>query len=651
MSKYSQILKATIVGLLLALSVGSKAQTITLDSTTLVVDTLITGLNVPWEILWGPDDHIWMTERDGKVSRVDPQTGTRTVILDISSANGGPVHQVSESGLLGMALHPDFPDSNYVYLVYTYRPASAILERMVRYQYNGSALVNPQTFIENIPGNGTHNGSRLVFGPDRKLYMTTGDAQNQPSSQNISSLNGKTLRFNLDGSIPSDNPIAGSYVYSWGHRNHQGLVFGPTGILYSSEHGPNTDDELNIIYPARNHGWPTVNGFCNTPTEITFCADSNVVEPLVAWTPTIAPSDLIYYDHPSIPEWQGTLIMTVLKDKYFVVFNLNAAGDEVTSQTNYLVNQKGRLRDICAAPDGTIYIATNGANWSNTDPNTHSIIRIKNPSYAEPLVVDAGQDLSVCAGSGVQLIPTITGGATPYTYSWTPANELSCSVCSSPLIVSLTNTTDFILTVTDSNGTSVSDTVTVNVVAQPGVPSYELTFIDSFWGVASFDILAPAADSVMVVIESGDTDTFYSMTQAFTITDSLQIFITPADPPLGYRGTTYNICIYSYSSCGTSFACDTQTIILDESSGIGNTAQSTFTLFPNPTTGAITLSGLQTVDRITVMDALGAVITEVDQPLLNGSDFTLNLSHLQPGIYFIGVEQNGATGVRKLIKY
>jgi len=139
MSYYTQLLKATILGLLLSLSVGSKAQTITLDSTTLVVDTLITGLNVPWEILWGPDDHIWMTERQGKVSRVDPQTGTRTVILDISAANSGPVHQVSESGLLGMALHPDFPDSNFVYLVYTYRPTSAILERMVRYEYNGTA--------------------------------------------------------------------------------------------------------------------------------------------------------------------------------------------------------------------------------------------------------------------------------------------------------------------------------------------------------------------------------------------------------------------------------------------------------------------------------------------------------------------------------
>ena len=643
------MLKATILGVLLILSIGGNAQTISLDSTTLKVDTLITGLNVPWEILWGPDDHIWMTERQGKVSRVDPQTGNRMVILDISSANGGPVHQVNEAGLLGMALHPNFPDSSYVYLVYTYRPTSTILERMVRYEYNGTALVSPQTLIENIPGNGTHNGSRLVFGPDRKLYMTTGDAQNQPSAQNINSLNGKTLRFNLDGSVPSDNPIVGSYVYSWGHRNHQGLVFGPTGILYSSEHGPNLDDELNIIYPARNHGWPTVNGFCNTTNEIAFCADSNVVEPLVSWTPTIAPSDLIYYDHPSIPEWQGTLIMTVLKDKYFIVLTLNAAGDSVLSQTSYLVNQKGRLRDVCAAPDGTIYLATNGASWSNVDPNTHSIIRIRNANYVEPLAVNVGPDLSICSGGGTQIIPNVTGGEPPYTYSWTPANELSCSVCSSPLVVSLTNNTDFILTVTDDNGTSVSDTMTVGVVSQPGKPSYTFTLLDSSNVVVKFDITAPAADSVMVII---DWDTMYFTNPAqglITLYDTILPVITGSDPSITMLD--FSICLYSFASCGNDSMCWSESIILDDPGfSIFEINQIIFTLYPNPSTGIVTLSGLQQVDRIVVTNTLGAVIKEVNQPVLNGNDYSLNLSELLPGIYFIGVESNGAMGVQKVIK-
>ncbi len=631
----------------------ARAQTIVLDSTTLVADTLITGLNVPWEILWGPDDHIWMTERDGKVSRVDPLTGVREVIADLRDDNGGPVLQISESGLLGMALHPNFPDSSYVFLVYTYRPASTILERMVRYEYDGDTLLNPVTYIENIPGNTTHNGSRLVIGPDGKLYMTTGDAQNQPSAQNLNINNGKVLRFNLDGSVPGDNPIAGSYVWSWGHRNHQGLQFGPTGILYSSEHGPNSDDELNIILKGRNHGWPTVNGYCNLPAETTFCADSNVVEPLANWTPTIAPADLIYYSHPSIPEWQGTLLMTVLKNKQLIRFDLNSTGDSVITQTIFLNNLKGRLRDICAAPDGTIYIATNGANASNTDPNTHTIIRLRNPFYVEPLIVDAGPDQSVCAGSSTQLVPTITGGATPLTYSWTPWADLSCSVCDSPQVVSLNTPTEFILTVTDTQGTSVSDTVLVNVVAQPGVPSYVITVLDSSGTdvPVEIEINAPAADSVSVLLYGTGVGpiSFNSNVQQFTINDTLPVTIVEGND-ITTNILYYNICIYSYSSCGSNMLCDTQSIVLSELTGIFEVAKPIFTLYPNPSSDIVTLSGIQQADKIVVMNVLGAVVREVNKPVLQGQDFSLNLSSLEPGIYFIGVERDGVLGVQKLIK-
>ena len=155
----------------------------------------------------------------------------------------------------------------------------------------------------------------------------------------------------------------------------------PNGITYISEHGPTSDDELSILEPNRNYGWPTVTGYCDSPPEVNFCNNNNVVEPIATWTPTIAPSDIIWYNHPAIPEFNNRLLMTVLKDKELLVFNFNAAGDSVISERSYLGNAFGRLRDICISPSGKIYLATNGASWSNSQPFTHSIVELSNNSF------------------------------------------------------------------------------------------------------------------------------------------------------------------------------------------------------------------------------------------------------------------------------
>jgi glucose/arabinose dehydrogenase len=349
--------------------------TITIGTTTVTVDTVASGLDIPWEITWGPDNHIWTTERKGIVSRINPVTKTKTQILDITSL----VYQQSESGLLGLALHPDFTNTPEVFLVYTFGTFSNIRERLVKYTYNGSNLVSPVILIDSIIGNTTHDGARLIFLPDTTLLMTTGDAQNTSLPQNLNSLSGKVLRLNTDGSIPVDNPIANSYVYSFGHRNAQGMMLHPNGKVYISEHGASTDDEFQILYAGRNYGWPNVEGFCDTPGEQTFCTANNVVEPLAAWTPTIAPSDMVYYSNAAFPEFDNAILMTVLKDKKVIALKLNTAGDSVVSQTHYLTNTFQRLRDICIGNNKEIYLATNGASWSNTNPNTHLIIRLTPP--------------------------------------------------------------------------------------------------------------------------------------------------------------------------------------------------------------------------------------------------------------------------------
>lgn len=345
---------------------------VTIDKTVADTNTVITGLDIPWEILYGPDGWLWVTERFGRISRVHPETGEQDIILDHS----GFVVQQGESGMLGMALHPEFPEDRRVYVVYTY-PANGIKEKLVHFSYDGYELIDETVLIEGIEGNSTHNGSRLIFTPDSKLLMTTGDAQDLSAPQNPDHMSGKILRINPDGTIPEDNPIPGSYVYTLGHRNAQGLYFSSDGTLFSSEHGPSTDDEINRIEAGRNYGWPEVSGFCNTPEEMSYCEQHDIMEPLIAWTPTIATSDIIFYEKDMIPEWTGSILLTVLKDKRLVELELSDDGQEIIAENHYFIDFWGRLRDICVGPEGEIYLATNGDSWSNNDPFSHSIIRLK----------------------------------------------------------------------------------------------------------------------------------------------------------------------------------------------------------------------------------------------------------------------------------
>jgi PQQ-dependent dehydrogenase (s-GDH family) len=260
---------------------------------------VVSGLAGPWELTWGPDNMLWVTERTGKrVTRIDPASGERNVAVTINEviAPGG------QDGLLGMALHPELlkgSGQDYVYVAYTYAdqnkgavpsvadPASPyrrLYMKVVRFSYNSATktLSSPVDLIAGLPAGNDHVSGRLKFGPDRKLYLTIGDrghnqlgnfclpieSQRLPTRDEINRKDyvayvGKSLRLNLDGSVPGDNPsLAGvvSHVYTYGHRNMQGIDFGPDGTLYASEQGPKTDDEVNILKPGSNYGWPHVAG-------------------------------------------------------------------------------------------------------------------------------------------------------------------------------------------------------------------------------------------------------------------------------------------------------------------------------------------------------------------------------------------------------
>lgn len=311
-----------------------------------------TGLDHPWELIWGPDNLIWFTERDGNIGKLDPESGAVTRLLTI-----GDVLQISESGLLGMVLHPDFPTTPHLFVSYTYNEDDP-KEKVVRYTYNGTTLIEPVILLDGIRANNIHNGSRLVIAGN-KLFVTAGDSGDQSKPQDENSKNGKIFRINLDGSIPSDNPFPNNPVWSFGHRNPQGLVMASNGIMYSSEHGPNNDDEVNIIEKGRNYGWPNVQGRADQQSEQTFKTAKNTVDPIAAWTPTLAVSGMTYYDKDLIPQWKNSLLLMTLKEQQLVVLKLSEDGRTVIDQQKAFDEQFGRLRAVCVAPDGRVFFSSN----------------------------------------------------------------------------------------------------------------------------------------------------------------------------------------------------------------------------------------------------------------------------------------------------
>lgn len=344
-----------------------------LPNAELRTEVVASNLDTVWELAWGPDGFIWVTERAGRISRLNPQSGAISIVAQIA------VSEIGEGGLMGLAFHPDFATQPWVYVAHTYS-AGGTRNRVVRMRFDGAMLGAPDVVLADIPGSSIHNGSRLAVGPDRLLYVTTGDASDAGIAQNRDALAGKILRLTLDGQPAPGNPF-GNRTYSYGHRNPQGLVFAPDGSLYVSEHGPADNDEVNRIEAGRNYGWPTVHGRCDGDVgsgELPFCSANSVVEPLAIWTPTIAPAGLAYYDSPLISTFRRSLLFATLKDATLYRLGLSADGRTVTSSETLFAREFGRLRAVLVAPDGSIYLGTSNRDGRGTPmPTDDRIVRVR----------------------------------------------------------------------------------------------------------------------------------------------------------------------------------------------------------------------------------------------------------------------------------
>ena len=397
-----------------------------------------TGLDAPWELTWGPDEQLWITERRGRrIVRVNPATGARTVAATIDE-----VHQSgAQEGLLGLALHPDLlrgTGADYVYVAFTYDDAAGpeLRRRFAirRYTWSQNALRTPTDLITGIPAHNDHNAGRLVIGPDRKLYFSVGDngsnfggnrcnvnrAQELPTAADVTAKNwtkyqGKILRIDLDGSVPADNPVIDgvrSHVFSYGHRNQLGLAFGPGGRLYETEHGPSSDDEVNLIEGGRNYGWPNVAGFRDdrgyafenwaasapepcasltpaggrVPTSVPVQKESAwthpaFTEPLATFytvpadydfqksgSATIAPGGLAVYQGQAIPGWDNSVLALSLLRGVVMRVPLRADGRATAGAALAYFKTTNRYRDVAIHPDGRrIYFITDSEGNTTND--------------------------------------------------------------------------------------------------------------------------------------------------------------------------------------------------------------------------------------------------------------------------------------------
>lgn len=337
-----------------------------------VVEVVATGLDTPWSLVFTSPERILVTERLGKLRVIE-----KGKLLPEPLHTFTEVSEQGEEGLLSLTLDPEYEENRFLYIVLAYPENGQFFDKVMRFRDTGTALVDPLALIDRIPAAKYHAGSRVAFGPDGKLYVTTGDATDKNLAQDTGSLAGKILRLNKDGSVPDDNPISGNPLWSYGHRNPQGIAWhAESGLLYETEHGPSGfdgpggGDEVNLIEKGKNYGWPLVS---HEKRQI------GTEAPLLVFTPAEAPASLLIYSGRQFGEWQGNLFFGALKGEGLMRIVLDTSDPKkIRSYEKLQAVDFGRIRDVVEGPDGFIYITTSNRDGRGTPTiDDDRILRIR----------------------------------------------------------------------------------------------------------------------------------------------------------------------------------------------------------------------------------------------------------------------------------
>ena len=320
------------------------------------VQIVATHLQKPWALTFG-DGKIFFTEKVGKIRVVDNGTLVNESVADFRVAD------ISDAGLLGITTHPDFIKNHFIYVYYTYKEGDKLWNKVLRITESNDKIVDAKVILDKIPGAEFDDGGVIKFGPDKKLYIGTGDATDENAAQDMTSLAGKILRLNDDGSIPNNNPDPNSPVYSLGHRNPQGLAWDDQGNLYETEEGPTKNDEINLIKENKNYGWPNQE-----------CSGSKEYQPaLNCYNISIEPAGITYYGSGSL-DFKNSLILATLRGN--ILYQLPISNGNVTSQ-KIILDGLGRIREVGVGPDNYLYILTGNTDGQGfPDKNDDKLLRV-----------------------------------------------------------------------------------------------------------------------------------------------------------------------------------------------------------------------------------------------------------------------------------
>lgn len=342
------------------------------------VVTLADGLANPWSLAFLPNGNILVTEKIGRLRVI------RDGQLQPAPISGTPtVHTNRQAGLMDIALHPNFATNNLIYLTYSKAGPGGATTALMRARLDGTRLVDGRDiFIADAwADTDLHFGSRVVFGRDGMLYMTVGERNQRERAQKTTDHAGKILRLRDDGTVPPDNPFVGRTgfkpeIYSYGHRNLQGLAVNPqTGAIWANEHGPLGGDEVNIIQPGRNYGWPVITYGKEYNGEIIAAQPwrEGMEQPRFFWVPAIGISGLMFYTADRFPDWRNHIFVGGLSQ--MLISRVRLQGDGALERESLLTQLRSRIRDIRQGPDGLPYVVTDG-NFVR-DPNTGAVLRIE----------------------------------------------------------------------------------------------------------------------------------------------------------------------------------------------------------------------------------------------------------------------------------